>query len=980
MGPKVTEAMQFRENRLETFENGAFQGKSKQMRYWTHTQPSPEVLADHGFYFTPTRIHVDQVTCACCRKKETNVGGVANIAAHHLEAHPDCALATIISSQLAHLSSDLESRQYWRTQSPASLQQPQAPRAVSLRRKTFASHWKFDGGDGRATSRALAEAGFYYCPLRYGNDRVQCVYCNCSLDTWSPKDDPIVEHRTNASGYCYFLEELEAGAKAPARPRLQRRTKVKSEAANGPSTKAKGSAKGRSVEESVSSDEEEEADAQRGAHVGKREESVSNSGSEEEQEEEQKDEGEQRQEDEIKEEKERQEKEEEEEKQEEEKQTESSEEDCFSEEKSAEWGPQETEDETEGNETEEVAPVKASKKVVETASAEKASAKKNDERFVEEEHTAASVVSRRTRSTRAKATQPVGPARDRARAPQRAKPSVADNAPQLEPEASFDEERLLQVIQSPRKSKKIRIRGHNAPQSPPSFHDISNHNLGDYDEDKIEFLEQAVGTVRSKSPEASNVIKPNKGPGNRTVLPVGKPPVPASPPPANEGHFLDMSSVFNDDGEFDVNVVIRKQATRQGARKGDSQKTPQAPEAGAEESDVFVDAPNGTENILDELVEDGGVVAAAEEVGVGSAKAEEKARVRAGSENDAEEAEASDAASGHSSQAVDIGEVDAQAAAGSRSYEAKVEVAEVEADVESGDAGAGTEPEDQAAQVGDAEAKADEEVGDAEAKADEEVGDAGEAEPKVQSAEVEEGAEPEESAAEAREEANKVKDVAAEAEEAAKTVSPGQPEPPQESADMTTSTPRQVEAAVRTSHFSIETPSKRPLEDLAAMHSSRFKSSPRAIFTSPMHSPAKRRRVHASGDFGDFYDASTPHKEAGRVEATTAAAKANAGGWQKASFARVLEGLSNMETASEYLHCLATSQYELNDDYDGELTMFISNMPEEEEDMTLQQWIRANASNCRKLLVQVCSEMIDAYRQECARALAVLEQLPTRDV
>lgn len=164
------------------------------------------------------------------------------------------------------------------------------------------------------------------------------------------------------------------------------------------------------------------------------------------------------------------------------------------------------------------------------------------------------------------------------------------------------------------------------------------------------------------------------------------------------------------------------------------------------------------------------------------------------------------------------------------------------------------------------------------------------------------------------------------------------------------------------------------------MNSSRFKSSPRAIFTSPMHSPAKRRRVHASGDFGDFCDASTPHKEGGRVEATTAAAKADAGGWRKASFARVLDGLSNMETALEYLHCLATLQYELNNDYDGELTMFILNMPEEEENMTLQQWIRANASNCRKLLELVCSEMIDAYRQECARALAVLEQLPTRDV
>lgn len=206
MPPKMPEVMQFRENRLETFENGAFQGKSKQKRYWTHDKPSPEVLADHGFYFTPTKLNVDQITCYNCKRKETNVGGVENIAAHHLEGNPNCSLSRIISQQIQHLTSDLSLEEFW---DRSDFKDVNSKECVDMRKKTFGLSWKFDGQKGNkstANSMALARAGFYYCPLRFGNDRVQCVYCNSSLDTWSTDDIPIEEHKANSPG-CYFLQK-----------------------------------------------------------------------------------------------------------------------------------------------------------------------------------------------------------------------------------------------------------------------------------------------------------------------------------------------------------------------------------------------------------------------------------------------------------------------------------------------------------------------------------------------------------------------------------------------------------------------------------------------------------------------------------------------------------------------------------------------------------------------------------------------------
>lgn len=208
MSYKFNEIMHFRESRLDTFENGSFQKNSKQKRYWTHKVPEIQHLVDCGFYFDPTKVHTDRIACVSCKKKETNVEGITNMASHHLVSNPDCPLSSIIMAQLGYLNHP--SLHYWKSTIPL-FSDPLSKSSIKLRKKTFGSNWSFDKDkkNSKATSASLAKAGFYYCPIGLGNDRVQCVYCRCSLDTWLADDDPIEEHEKNSNEDCYFLQVFQ---------------------------------------------------------------------------------------------------------------------------------------------------------------------------------------------------------------------------------------------------------------------------------------------------------------------------------------------------------------------------------------------------------------------------------------------------------------------------------------------------------------------------------------------------------------------------------------------------------------------------------------------------------------------------------------------------------------------------------------------------------------------------------------------------
>lgn len=101
--------------------------------------------------------------------------------------------------------------------------------------------------------------------------------------------------------------------------------------------------------------------------------------------------------------------------------------------------------------------------------------------------------------------------------------------------------------------------------------------------------------------------------------------------------------------------------------------------------------------------------------------------------------------------------------------------------------------------------------------------------------------------------------------------------------------------------------------------------------------------------------------------------------WQKSAFEEISNKLSTIESACEYLGTISKTSYNLKDDLDGELTQFIANMPEEEEDMTIKQWIEHNSINCQKVVREICNEMIENFKYERDKALQVLEALPVAD-
>lgn len=194
--------MQYQTNRLATFQDGVREGRSKNRQYYKLILPDMHHLAEFGFYFTPTKVNPDQITCFCCKRKEKGIEGIENIAEFHLQNNPKCAFAYILMAQYHH--NMVEDDSFWESERSGDLQNPFSKAAISIRRRTFGKYWHFDVSQVAATSLAMASAGFFYCPVDLGNDRTQCVYCNFCLEGWSESDDPLEEHLKYQRD-CYLL-------------------------------------------------------------------------------------------------------------------------------------------------------------------------------------------------------------------------------------------------------------------------------------------------------------------------------------------------------------------------------------------------------------------------------------------------------------------------------------------------------------------------------------------------------------------------------------------------------------------------------------------------------------------------------------------------------------------------------------------------------------------------------------------------------
>lgn len=86
--------------------------------------------------------------------------------------------------------------------------------------------------------------------------------------------------------------------------------------------------------------------------------------------------------------------------------------------------------------------------------------------------------------------------------------------------------------------------------------------------------------------------------------------------------------------------------------------------------------------------------------------------------------------------------------------------------------------------------------------------------------------------------------------------------------------------------------------------------------------------------------------------------------------------LLTMSDTVKYLESLPTSKYGLYNDIEGEITDFIAAMPEEEENMTIEEWLRHNATSCANTVRDVGNKMINSYASMCDEMIKEVESLP----
>ncbi|KAL1960835.1 hypothetical protein VTO42DRAFT_5818 [Malbranchea cinnamomea] len=158
---------------------------------WPYDRPSPEDLAQAGFYFSPTAISPDNAACFLCERALDGWEEDDDPIAEHLKHSSDCGWAIMMA--IARSSAD-----------PDEIEDPTSDRIVEARRATFVS-WPHDGKRGWiCKTEKMVEAGWYFCPNEESEDFVSCAYCKLSLDGWEPKDDPFDEHYRRSPECSFF--------------------------------------------------------------------------------------------------------------------------------------------------------------------------------------------------------------------------------------------------------------------------------------------------------------------------------------------------------------------------------------------------------------------------------------------------------------------------------------------------------------------------------------------------------------------------------------------------------------------------------------------------------------------------------------------------------------------------------------------------------------------------------------------------------
>ncbi|GMG20250.1 unnamed protein product [Ambrosiozyma monospora] len=116
------------------------------------------------------------------------------------------------------------------------------------------------------------------------------------------------------------------------------------------------------------------------------------------------------------------------------------------------------------------------------------------------------------------------------------------------------------------------------------------------------------------------------------------------------------------------------------------------------------------------------------------------------------------------------------------------------------------------------------------------------------------------------------------------------------------------------------------------------------------------------------------------VEMLDSSANTEVGEWMPIDNGKLDSHVNEMKAASAYLKTVSKSRYRsLREDLDGKLTGFISEMPPEELEMSIKEWILYQAQKASDLLDLEGDRMLKVFEKDSERALQVLENLPTID-
>ncbi|KAG5420586.1 hypothetical protein I9W82_002467 [Candida metapsilosis] len=163
-------------------------------------------LVEAGFYYSPIKRTPNRITCAYCQKSITveKDSSIEEITSDHAKRSISCPIASLCHTYYTCRGLlDDEIKRCW---TKSKFRDPFNQLSVKLRARFF-KDFPLDDTDFRPNSKTLADAGFIYSPRYAGDDRVVCPYCRCALDSWDEQDDPIDEHLSNTSTYCYFLDK-----------------------------------------------------------------------------------------------------------------------------------------------------------------------------------------------------------------------------------------------------------------------------------------------------------------------------------------------------------------------------------------------------------------------------------------------------------------------------------------------------------------------------------------------------------------------------------------------------------------------------------------------------------------------------------------------------------------------------------------------------------------------------------------------------